>query len=156
MFRTSGEGFLALPDVGRIVRAFGRRRFLCSRAARGRTSSRHARPSSIRITPEPITLLDPVRSSITPPGVTAEDASPPAEDAVDIVRFSEAERRFFGRSNVPAGGSAGAGGAVALLGLEPTTLHAKMKKLGIRRPALGRGLSDRSGLGAAHGPTVVQ
>ncbi|MBA3639402.1 MAG: sigma 54-interacting transcriptional regulator [Acidobacteria bacterium] len=34
----------------------------------------------------------------------------------------------------------GEGGAARLLGLKPTTLHAKMKKLGIRRP--GRHLSD--------------
>jgi transcriptional regulator of acetoin/glycerol metabolism len=34
----------------------------------------------------------------------------------------------------------GARGAAALLGLKPTTLHAKMKKLGVRREdALGAG-----------------
>jgi transcriptional regulator with GAF, ATPase, and Fis domain len=30
----------------------------------------------------------------------------------------------------------GAGGAAETLGLKPTTLHARMKKLGIRRPAV--------------------
>jgi transcriptional regulator with GAF, ATPase, and Fis domain len=32
-----------------------------------------------------------------------------------------------------AGRISGAGGAAAMLGLKPTTLHAKMKKLGVRR-----------------------
>jgi formate hydrogenlyase transcriptional activator len=34
-----------------------------------------------------------------------------------------------------AGGRiSGDGGAAAMLGLKPTTLHAKMKKLGVKRP----------------------
>ena len=34
----------------------------------------------------------------------------------------------------PGSGNSGGGGAAELLGLKPTTLHAKMKKLGIHRP----------------------
>jgi transcriptional regulator with GAF, ATPase, and Fis domain len=38
----------------------------------------------------------------------------------------------------------GCGGAADVLGLKPTTLHAKMKKLGIRRPTLVRAVAADS------------
>jgi formate hydrogenlyase transcriptional activator len=57
--------------------------------------------------------------------------------APDIQRpatLADAERRAILHALSRAGGRvSGTGGAAALLGLRPTTLHAKMKKLGIRR-----------------------
>jgi transcriptional regulator with GAF, ATPase, and Fis domain len=48
--------------------------------------------------------------------------------------LAEAERDAIVRALRHADGRiSGAGGAAALLGLKPTTLHAKMKKLGVRR-----------------------
>jgi transcriptional regulator with GAF, ATPase, and Fis domain len=53
-----------------------------------------------------------------------------------IVPFSEAERRAILRAlNLSAWRISGRRGAAELLGLKPTTLHAKMKTLGIRRPS---------------------
>jgi formate hydrogenlyase transcriptional activator len=58
-----------------------------------------------------------------------------AED--DVVSFSEAERRAIVRALERTGWRiSGKGGSAEVLGLKPTTLHAKMKKLGIRRPSL--------------------
>jgi DNA-binding NtrC family response regulator len=49
--------------------------------------------------------------------------------------FAEAERRAILRAIEASGWRiSGTGGAAERLGLKPTTLHAKMKKLGIRRP----------------------
>jgi DNA-binding response OmpR family regulator len=73
------------------------------------------------------------------------------EDSLDVVRFSEAERRAILRALDCTGWRiSGAGGAAELLGLKPTTLHAKMRKLGIQRPTHGRTVSDPSGFGAGH------
>ena len=58
--------------------------------------------------------------------------SPPS----NVVPFSEAERRAIVRALELTGWRiSGSGGAAELLGLKPTTLHAKMKKLGVRRPS---------------------
>jgi transcriptional regulator with GAF, ATPase, and Fis domain len=52
-----------------------------------------------------------------------------------VVTLVDAERRAIVAALVAANGRvSGAAGAAELLGLRPTTLHAKMKKLGIRRP----------------------
>jgi formate hydrogenlyase transcriptional activator len=53
-------------------------------------------------------------------------ASPPTLADVERTAILDALRRAEGRVS-------GAAGAAALLGLKPTTLHAKMKKLGVRR-----------------------
>jgi transcriptional regulator with GAF, ATPase, and Fis domain len=54
-----------------------------------------------------------------------------------VIPFSEAERRAIVRAlDLTAWRISGGGGAAELLGLKPTTLHAKMKKLGIHRPTL--------------------
>jgi len=51
-----------------------------------------------------------------------------------VVPFAEAERRaILAALHASAGRISGSGGAADLLALKPTTLHAKMKKLGIRR-----------------------
>jgi transcriptional regulator with GAF, ATPase, and Fis domain len=54
-----------------------------------------------------------------------------------VVPFSEAERRAILRALDMTGWRiSGRGGAADVLGLKPTTLHAKMKKLGIQRPSV--------------------
>jgi transcriptional regulator with GAF, ATPase, and Fis domain len=53
-----------------------------------------------------------------------------------IIPFDEAERRAIVHALQISGWRiSGQGGAAEMLGLKPTTLHAKMKKLGIRRPS---------------------
>jgi formate hydrogenlyase transcriptional activator len=52
-----------------------------------------------------------------------------------VISFSEAERRAILKALETSGWRiSGRGGAADLLGLKPTTLHAKMKRLGVRRP----------------------
>jgi transcriptional regulator with GAF, ATPase, and Fis domain len=52
-----------------------------------------------------------------------------------VISFSEAERRAILRALEMTGWRiSGRGGAADLLGLKPTTLHAKMKRLGVHRP----------------------
>jgi len=54
-----------------------------------------------------------------------------------VMTFADAERRAIDAAlEASAWRISGAGGAAELLDLKPTTLHAKMKKLGIRRPPL--------------------
>lgn len=58
----------------------------------------------------------------------------PAQGA-NVIRFSDAERHAIVRALERSGWRiSGAGGAAESLALKPTTLHAKMKKLGIHRP----------------------
>ena len=53
-----------------------------------------------------------------------------------LVPFTEAERLAILRALELTGWRiSGHGGAAEILGLKPTTLHAKMKKLGIHRPS---------------------
>jgi formate hydrogenlyase transcriptional activator len=112
---------------------------------------------SALITANLITLPDPAGRSTTPTGVMAESAPLHPEDSLDVVRFTEAERRAILRALECTGWRiSGAGGAAELLGLKPTTLHAKMRKLGIQRPTHGRAVSDPYGFGAGRRPIVVQ
>jgi len=68
------------------------------------------------------------------------DASP-VDDRVEhraanVIRFCDAERHAIQRALELSGWRiSGHAGAADTLGLKPTTLHAKMKKLGIRRPS---------------------
>jgi transcriptional regulator of acetoin/glycerol metabolism len=56
-----------------------------------------------------------------------------------VVTLVEAERRAIAAALDETGWRiSGAGGAAEHLGMKPTTLHAKLKKLGIRRPARPR------------------
>jgi formate hydrogenlyase transcriptional activator len=78
---------------------------------------------------------------LAPEGVTAHDAPArapqpePVRPASNVIRFRDAERHAILRALECAGWRiSGSGGAADVLGLKPTTLHAKMKKLGIRRP----------------------
>jgi formate hydrogenlyase transcriptional activator len=55
----------------------------------------------------------------------------------NVLRFADAERHVICRALELAGWRiSGSGGAAESLGLKPTTLHAKMKRLGIRRPSV--------------------
>jgi transcriptional regulator with GAF, ATPase, and Fis domain len=62
------------------------------------------------------------------------EATPPS-----VAPFSEAERQAILQALATTGWRiSGDGGAAEVLALKPTTLHAKMKKLGIHRPSLSR------------------
>jgi formate hydrogenlyase transcriptional activator len=83
--------------------------------------------------------LDPV-SQLAPPSIAPpqpEMAVPARSDSASkpgSLTFSDAERRAIVDALRRARGRvSGPAGAAALLGLKPTTLHAKMKKLGISR-----------------------
>jgi formate hydrogenlyase transcriptional activator len=90
---------------------------------------------AIVLTPDDVLRCDAIRldpvGQLTPPPVIAP---PPEKAASASLTLSDTERlaivdalrRARGRVSGPAG-------AAALLGLKPTTLHAKMKKLGISR-----------------------
>jgi formate hydrogenlyase transcriptional activator len=70
------------------------------------------------------------------PALPADLGSAGETPAVRIPHFSEAERNAIIRALEQTGWRiSGQRGAADLLGLKPTTLHAKMKKLGIRRPS---------------------
>ncbi len=78
----------------------------------------------------------PVRPGPRPVPAPAENGSRPADGGA-ILPFSEAERRAILRALELTGWRiSGSGGAAQMLGLKPTTLHAKMKKLGIHRPTV--------------------
>jgi DNA-binding NtrC family response regulator len=73
------------------------------------------------------------------PGTPGPGAMAPAPA---IVSFSEAERRAILHALETSGWRiSGRNGAAEVLGLKPTTLHAKMKKLGIHRPSAAAGAS---------------
>jgi formate hydrogenlyase transcriptional activator len=84
--------------------------------------------------------LVPVRSSpIFQPGLPRTSREPDAHAGVTVIVLSEAERRAILRALDTTGWRiSGRGGAAEILGLKPTTLHAKMKKLGIHRPSVSR------------------
>ena len=76
--------------------------------------------------------------SLAPAVLTpSERPAPPRSPAAPVVPFSDAERAAILRAlDMTAWRISGNGGAAQVLGLKPTTLHAKMKKLGIRRPSV--------------------
>jgi transcriptional regulator with GAF, ATPase, and Fis domain len=88
------------------------------------------------IGPDLISLQPPRDRPDTPPREPA-----PSEDRVpgragNVIRFRDAERHAILRALELAGWRiSGRAGAADILGLKATTLHAKMKKLGIRRPS---------------------
>jgi Nif-specific regulatory protein len=72
-----------------------------------------------------------------------EESAPPRR-AGNVIRFCDAERHAILRALELAGWRiSGRAGAADILGLKPTTLHAKMKKLGIRRPSGLTGPDDQ-------------
>jgi transcriptional regulator with GAF, ATPase, and Fis domain len=72
---------------------------------------------------------------VASPGSTALAPAPDPAPPADVVRsLMDVERAAIVEAIRAAQGRiSGARGAAALLGLKPTTLHAKMKKLGVRR-----------------------
>jgi formate hydrogenlyase transcriptional activator len=85
-----------------------------------------------QITADMVPAAVPVVSRESPLDACAE--SPPSRS----LPFAEAERRAILHAIDASGWRiSGPGGAAELLGLKPTTLHAKMKKLRIRRPGRG-------------------
>jgi transcriptional regulator with GAF, ATPase, and Fis domain len=75
-----------------------------------------------------------------PTKVDGHAATVTPRSAGTVIRFSEAERHAILRAVELAGWRiSGRGGAAEILGLKPTTLHAKMKKLGIHRPSAASG-----------------
>jgi formate hydrogenlyase transcriptional activator len=86
--------------------------------------------------------LVPVRSGLrsaasTPPAALPRTEVRPPGSGTPVVAFSEAERRAILRAlDLTGWRISGRGGAADVLGLKPTTLHAKMKKLGIHRPSV--------------------
>jgi formate hydrogenlyase transcriptional activator len=78
------------------------------------------------------------------PAVTTASPAPQAPEPAPakVIPFLEAERRAIMRALELTGWRiSGCGGAADVLGLKPTTLHAKMKKLGIRRPSVARAVA---------------
>jgi formate hydrogenlyase transcriptional activator len=74
----------------------------------------------------------PTLAAAPQPAVPADH--PPASTAAEPVTLAEAERGAILRALRQAEGRiSGPRGAAALLGMKPTTLHAKMKKLGVQR-----------------------
>ena len=70
------------------------------------------------------------------PHAIAPEPTTAAGDPHRSISFHEAERRAILDGLEKTGWRiSGRGGAAELLGLKPTTLHAKMKRLGIRRPS---------------------
>jgi formate hydrogenlyase transcriptional activator len=106
--------------------------------ARGPVIGREAIP--VRPGPRPLAAIRDPRSAPRDPDVATrspESGPRPAESA--ILPFSEAERRAILRALELTGWRiSGRAGAAEMLGLKPTTLHAKMKKLGISRPSVHR------------------
>jgi GAF domain-containing protein len=65
----------------------------------------------------------------------APDASAPRSRAASLRPLAEVERETIERTLVETGGRvSGPRGAARILGLKPTTLQSRMKKLGVRRP----------------------
>jgi DNA-binding NtrC family response regulator len=69
---------------------------------------------------EQVAELDPRASNNGTPGIPVTLAEAERQAIIEALRRTE-------------GRISGGGGAAALLGMKPTTLHAKMKKLGVRR-----------------------
>ena len=78
--------------------------------------------------------------SAVEPSDPPQDTSPVVERVerrpANVIRFCDAERHAILRALELSGWRiSGRAGAADILGLKPTTLHAKMKKLGIHRPS---------------------
>jgi formate hydrogenlyase transcriptional activator len=72
---------------------------------------------------------------IDSPIASVPPESVPRREIAKVVRFADAERSAIRRALELSGWRiSGSGGAADILGLKPTTLHAKMKRLGVQRP----------------------
>jgi transcriptional regulator with GAF, ATPase, and Fis domain len=82
--------------------------------------------------PQMAPVPSPALRAAPPPLVSAKGPPP-------VVSFSDAERGAILKALETTGWRiSGLGGAADLLGLKPTTLHAKMKRLGVHRPRAER------------------
>ena len=90
-------------------------------------------------------LINLQTDSAEPVAVESEIAAPvPSRGSPNVIKFADAERHAILRAlELAVWRISGRGGAADILGLRPTTLHAKMKRLGIRRPR--HDLADRAG-----------
>ena len=72
----------------------------------------------------------------SPPTSAEQSTVEEVRPASNVIRFTDAERHAIVRALELSGWRiSGHAGAAEILGLKPTTLHAKMKKLGIHRPS---------------------
>ena len=96
-----------------------------------------------------------LQSPAQPQAPTAPEqaaAAPPLRAAATVLPFAEAERGAILRALEACGWRiSGRRGAAETLGLKPTTLHAKMKKLGIRRPTAN---DERGWVASGHDQAV--
>jgi formate hydrogenlyase transcriptional activator len=75
---------------------------------------------------------------VSPDGIWLPATAPPAPAASAVKTLADADRHaILAALDASAWRISGARGAAEKLGTRPTTLHAKMKKLGIRRPKAG-------------------
>jgi transcriptional regulator with GAF, ATPase, and Fis domain len=98
------------------------------------------------IAPDLLYLHEPQRTALRNvahlPAVPPAVVEPGAATAT-VISFFEAERRAILKALETTGWRiSGHGGAADLLGLKPTTLHAKMKRLGVRRPTAAAAAGD--------------
>ncbi len=136
--RTADIPLLAQYFLGRAARKLRRQAADISERALRRLSA-YDWPGNVR---ELQNVME--RAVILTPGSVVEEPAiglPTAGTARDQppagpVTLAEAERRAIERALAASGWRiSGIGGAADILGLKPTTLHAKMRKLGFRRPA---------------------
>jgi formate hydrogenlyase transcriptional activator len=99
-------------------------------------------PVALRRNSEPVpSAVTTASGSYAPsaPHSSLPSAPAPEPQSSNVIPFFEAERRAIVRAlEITGWRISGSGGAAEVLGLKPTTLHAKMKKLGVRRPSLPR------------------
>ena len=70
------------------------------------------------------------------PDATGDPGEPPPAPGPPLTTLAEVQREAIERALAHTGGRvSGPHGAAALLGLKPTTLESRMKRLGVRRPA---------------------
>jgi formate hydrogenlyase transcriptional activator len=88
-----------------------------------------------------------VASSRPSPGKRHASSADAMPSAHNVVAFADAERTAILQALELTGWRvSGRGGAAEMLDLKPTTLHAKMKKLGIRRPSVAAEVAVPAGM----------
>lgn len=96
------------------------------------TRSGQIGPELLHLSSSPSSADRPLSVAPAGPRLVSADRRPAA-----VLSFSESERRAILKALETTGWRiSGTGGAADLLGLKPTTLHAKMKRLGVHRPTV--------------------
>lgn len=108
-------------------------------AERNRLAARNARLRGGEPLPED--LAGPTPGALAPASSSAAAAAarlpvpPPPPEPQDLTTLAEVQRRAIERALRHTGGRvSGPRGAAVILGLKPTTLESKMKRLGVKRP----------------------